>query len=118
MGLLPLPLAGVISLFSLSTPVSVVYRTTAPDSDGFPATTETTVAHEVVLHQASGRDLERATGGRRTDAGLVVFSRGALPEGAHLSYAQPGGAVQRWLIVKSENWVSQAGHYRSWCVSA
>jgi hypothetical protein len=116
MSILALPLAPVISLLGLQTPVTLVLRTTTVDSEGFPTSTETSTTHEMVLHQISGRDLERAIGGQRTDAGLVVFCRDELPEGAHFEYAQPGRSSQRWLIVRPENWKSQGGFYRAWAV--
>jgi hypothetical protein len=107
----------VISLLGLQTPVTVVTHVTTVSDQGFSNSVDTSASYEVLLHQVSGRDIERATGGRRTDAGLVVFCRSPLPEGAHLSYAQPGGATQRWLIIRSENWVAQGGFYRAWCVA-
>lgn len=71
----------------------------------------------MVVHPASARDIARATSGRRTDAGLVLFCRSALPENAHFEYAEPSQATKRWLIVRSENWLTQGGFYRSWCVA-
>ena len=118
MSLLKLPLSGVIGILGLNTAVTVVYRTTTMDADGFPTTAEVSAAYQVALHPISGRDLNREIGGNRTEAGLQVFSTAALPEGAHLSYAEPGGAVKRWLIIRSQNWTAQAGHWRSWCIAA
>ena len=118
MSILPLPLAPVISLLGLQTPVTLITRVTTVDSEGFPTSTESSTTHEMVVHPISGRDLERAIGGQRTNAGLLLFCRSALPEGAHFEYAEPGRSSQRWLIVKAESWASQGGFYRAWCVGA
>jgi hypothetical protein len=115
---LPLPLAPVLSILGLPSAVTLYTATSTIGADGVESTTEASASIRAIVAPAQPRDLERLPEGHRTAAALVVLSATSLPVDAQISYAQPGDAgAQRWLIVASEDWRTQCGHYRAVCVS-
>jgi hypothetical protein len=115
---LPLPLAPVLSILGLPSAVTLYTAASTIGSDGVESVTETSTPIRAIVAPAQYRDLERLPEGHRSAAALVVLSATSLPVDAQIAYAQPGDAgSQRWLIVSSEDWRTQCGHYRAVCVS-
>lgn len=116
--ILPLPLAPVVSLLGLPSPVTLYTVTTTVDAvSGFPLVAEVGAPHTMIVQPVSGRDMERATGGTRHTAGLRLHSREPIPLNAQLNYAEPGGSLRRWLVIQVADWKSQGGFYSALAVA-
>lgn len=108
----------MLAIFGLPSAVTLYTVTSAIGPDGFETTTETSTSIQAIVAPANGRDREALSEGYRSSTALVVLSATALPVDAEISYAQPGDAgAQRWLIVHSEDWRTQSGHYRALAVA-
>jgi hypothetical protein len=112
--ILPLPLAGVVGIFSNPTPITVRTPTVDVDDEGLPDTTATVSRSlTAVCHPASGRDVERVEPGRRTRAQIWLFTNGAVNVGDKVDYQRPSDpSISEWLVISSESWIQISGHYR------
>ena len=119
MSILPLPLAGVVNLFALPTSITVRRHTTPTvDDDGLLTTAESSTPMTAVVHPATGRDVERAEPGRRARSAIWIFSRAEVRTGDLVDYTRPNDAASsEWLVITSESWVTQAGHWRCLAVA-
>lgn len=113
MSILPLGLAPIVGLFALPSTITVRTPTTTIDDDGLPSTTTSSTSMIAVVHPATGRDVDRVEPGRRTRAQIWLFTNGPVNVGDLVDYQRPNDAASsEWLVISSESWKTQAGHYR------
>jgi hypothetical protein len=111
--ILQLPLAQVVGLFALPTPVTVRTPTTSIDDEGLTSSTFTSQSLTAVIHPATGRDVDRVEPGRRPRAQIWLFTNGPVNIGDIVDYQRPNDpSISEWLVISSESWKTQAGHYR------
>lgn len=114
MTILPLPLAGVVGLFALPAPITVRTPEVEINDEGLPSTSSTaTRSLTAVVHPATGRDVDRVEPGRRTRAQIWMFTNGPVNVGDLVDYQRPNDpTISEWLVISSESWAAQSGHYR------
>lgn len=118
-------LAGVINSFAIPGGISIERNTSDVDADGYPIINSPTVINisPAVIHVVSGRDLVFLPEGFRAGEDIIIFTKVPLrtaKEGSDrelpdiVLYTPAGEAtLNRYRVLKSEDWIAQSGHYRS-----